>query len=521
MARHKEKQLDKLVKRDYNNDLEEVLAKKSFDEEVKNLLLDILYKIENSYKDYAMVKKNTITKEEYIKKIIKAVKNNCEEIKFIKPGQEKKRTIKVDDKSKKIECNPIETKLLYCLSKIQKCDDIIRIYPPYLNKALTQLINVGNNINTVEPLRDFNGFSWDISIMEIENFYYNLVYQDLVMLCGNSILEEWTNEHDDMIDYLDLLKEDLEKKYGKKYLTEITKLLKVIAIMLGLLENEEFKEEMLKRKRNIEDEINKMQDKVKYLDDLSKRKRKLTNQIRDIDVIISDKEKLSEEYYRRNRYLPLENKIFSKRVLKINLQEQRDELLIELKQCNEMMNARKFIQVEKEYKEELKYLEIACLEDMEKVLYSKIIMLQKRMLQAFNFRIQRAKTKEDLIKIFYELRYFSLIPIENDKNIAQTTKLTKMLEEVKKNAIKKAFELKIMNKVTERNTGLNFQILSYIFESKIIRLEDIFVKLIKDRNDTYVQFYDENTIDKKITLEKTLRKEVLKAKLNKKIKVFI
>ena len=48
----KEKLIDKLVKKDYNNDLEEILTKKHFQEEVKNLLLDSLYKTENAYKDY-------------------------------------------------------------------------------------------------------------------------------------------------------------------------------------------------------------------------------------------------------------------------------------------------------------------------------------------------------------------------------------------------------------------------------------------------------------------------------------
>ena len=51
MTKRKEKLLDKFVKKDYNNDLEEILAKKHFKEEVKNLLLDSLYKTENAYKD--------------------------------------------------------------------------------------------------------------------------------------------------------------------------------------------------------------------------------------------------------------------------------------------------------------------------------------------------------------------------------------------------------------------------------------------------------------------------------------
>ena len=48
----KEKLLNKIVKKDYNNELEMILEKKSFDESAKNLLLSILYKIEASYKDY-------------------------------------------------------------------------------------------------------------------------------------------------------------------------------------------------------------------------------------------------------------------------------------------------------------------------------------------------------------------------------------------------------------------------------------------------------------------------------------
>ena len=42
----------------YNNELERVLEKKAFSEDVKNLLLNMLYKIENAYPDYEMVKKN-------------------------------------------------------------------------------------------------------------------------------------------------------------------------------------------------------------------------------------------------------------------------------------------------------------------------------------------------------------------------------------------------------------------------------------------------------------------------------
>ena len=44
--------IDKIVKKDFNNELEQVLASKSYEEDVKNLLLDILYRIDNAYNDY-------------------------------------------------------------------------------------------------------------------------------------------------------------------------------------------------------------------------------------------------------------------------------------------------------------------------------------------------------------------------------------------------------------------------------------------------------------------------------------
>ena len=63
MLNKKEKFLDRIVKKDYNNELETILETKKFDENAKNLLLNILYKIEAAYKDYEKVKVKSKTKE--------------------------------------------------------------------------------------------------------------------------------------------------------------------------------------------------------------------------------------------------------------------------------------------------------------------------------------------------------------------------------------------------------------------------------------------------------------------------
>ena len=115
--------LDKFVKKDYNNELEKVLEKKSYAENVKSILLSILYKLETSYKDYKQVKQDVMTKEELIENIIYTIKNNCDEIKLVKPHSKESeiigdKTFLVEKKKKRIICYNIERKLLYCLAKI-------------------------------------------------------------------------------------------------------------------------------------------------------------------------------------------------------------------------------------------------------------------------------------------------------------------------------------------------------------------------------------------------------------------
>lgn len=53
----KEKLISKLNIKDYNNQLEKILSKKTFSEDTKNLLLNMLYKIENAYDDYSKIKR--------------------------------------------------------------------------------------------------------------------------------------------------------------------------------------------------------------------------------------------------------------------------------------------------------------------------------------------------------------------------------------------------------------------------------------------------------------------------------
>ena len=131
MQKKTDKLLEKIVKKDYNNELEKVLEKKVFDENTKSMLLSILYKIETVYKDYERVKPGIEEKEDFIQSIIRGIKDNCDVIKIVKLNSKESemlgnKTFLVEKNKKRIICYPIERKLLYCIAKISKKEKIIK-----------------------------------------------------------------------------------------------------------------------------------------------------------------------------------------------------------------------------------------------------------------------------------------------------------------------------------------------------------------------------------------------------------
>ena len=172
MQKKKDNILEKIVKRNYNDDLETILEEKDFAGNAKSILLSILYKIEAAYKDVETVKQDIESKDEYIKNYLYIIQNKCNSIKIINMKEQenkigKGKTFVIDKENKEIECYPIERKLLYAISKIAKPDKIVKDKYYVINETLSDLINVGNSINMVEPLRDFNGYSWTTIPREI------------------------------------------------------------------------------------------------------------------------------------------------------------------------------------------------------------------------------------------------------------------------------------------------------------------------------------------------------------------
>ena len=71
--------------KDYNSELEEILDRKYFSSSIKNLLLSMIYKIENSYNDYATIKRVVRTKQEFLTELVETINKFCDNVKTVEP----------------------------------------------------------------------------------------------------------------------------------------------------------------------------------------------------------------------------------------------------------------------------------------------------------------------------------------------------------------------------------------------------------------------------------------------------
>ena len=518
--------LDKIVKKDNNNELEEVLEKKYFDEHVKSILLSILYKVETAYKDYEKVKVDVATKEEFITNIIKSIKDNCDDIKLVKLNSQEseilgKKTFLVEKSKKRIICYPIERKLLYSIAKISKNEKIIKDKYPIINKTLSDLINVGNSIDTVEPMRDFNGYSWTTIPEEIESIYHNLVYQNIRMLVGNEFLNHWIKNSKSIIDYFEEFQNNLEAEYGANKKKEIIENLCKISVLLAYKYNLKLKNNLSKERAQTKIELEKMENNKEFIQLITKEKRELTKEIRQIDETTNNKKDLQEEYEKRNKYLPLEEKIFSIKILSKLMVEEREKKLKKIEELNKLLNPQNFVKHKKELENKRKYLELTEVSDIQKEIMKYILRLQEIFLDCYQIKLEKAITKQDLIKLIYEFRYYCLLPITDRKQIFQIKDISEKVQKTQKSLLEKAHKLKVID-IFSNEKELNYEILKNIFYVKVINLEELYIKITKEKEKTYMQLFDENVFEEKIEIKmpENLNKKDILFKYNKKIKIF-
>ena len=302
--------------KDYNYIMDQLLEKKNFEEDVKNLLLSMVYKIETSYNDYSKIKRNNLSQNEFIDNIIiKTLKEHCGYIYLVDPKNgekdilEKQNVIAMTNEvEKKIYAYPTEIALLYGISDIKPKFFFIGNKYNYIKQPFQEMLIEGTNLNNTEVIRNFNGWSWNVEVDSRINNIYNCLYQTLSLLFGHTFLDFWENDFSGKKDYISEMRKRMEEGYSKNISDSF-----YIAFCNVLILNAR-KSEQMKQKRTLQlllKEYKEMKDKNKYIYTISKEKKVLETQIKNIEDTLENKDLLLKEYNVRNLKLTNNKKIFN------------------------------------------------------------------------------------------------------------------------------------------------------------------------------------------------------------------
>ena len=148
--------------KDYNAQLDEVLDSKYFSSNIKNLLLNMIYKIETSYPDFYEVKRCVRSKEDLLNEIIEVIRLYCDNIKTVEPDSDQAKMLMkhklralTNEKERSILTYPTEVALLYAISDISPKYFYINQENALKDAMQNSLVN-GYNTNNLEILKDFN-----------------------------------------------------------------------------------------------------------------------------------------------------------------------------------------------------------------------------------------------------------------------------------------------------------------------------------------------------------------------------
>ena len=378
--------------------------------------------------------------------------------------------------------------------------------------ALEDTLNKGYSIFSNEIIRDFDGWSWHITVEEIENLTINLLYQTIKILVGHEFLDSWQKSKN--IDYIVKLIDELERKYKTDLAEKLFKTITQLSILSFIENNEEERKRLLKIQEELQKEFNELDDKTAYITSLGEKKKKIVEEINKIDKTINNDRKLKKEFIARNEILDMNHRIFSLSDFVEVLEKEREELIKKLNIYSKKMEPLNFIKTKTEIETKLTLIkEIDLLKQDKKTYNQKVKELLGLVYEAIRIQINNIEEKETLINLIYKMRYYSLIYVtENEQvyNIVDVNPFQKLV-------ITKACKLKIIT-IFSKNIKENYEIIKNILQTDIIELEKIYFKFIQKENKIILEIYDEDNIYK--TLEFSTIEE-LNVKLNKKIKVFI
>lgn len=506
--------------KDYNYVLDQLLEKKRFLEDTKNLLLSMFYKIETSFDDYAKIKMVHVSKSEFLEEIIKDIDEYCNFIYLLDPKREEIQSLKSQDtlalteeREKKVYSYPTEVALLYGIADIKPKYFFIHEKYDYIKNVFQKLLAEGSNLNRTEVIRNFNGWSWDPDGDKHINFLSNLIYQNLSIVFGDIFLKRWENDSSPRSDYIlemkKRLKEGYDEKIMKSFYNSLFKLLFVLSENRG--KYREKYNQFVKMYSEVEN-------KTEYILKLSREKVRNIKRIENIDKIMESQELLFQEFKRKNEKLPDGKKLFNISDLADLLQKEKEVKIKRVKQLTELEKPSNYENLKNDLKEKIEIMSVLDLKEIN--VNDFIISFEKEFLKCIDKEIEEISERDEYIELLYKLRYCKRLRINSDTKIGDIKVLDNLILKIMKKIVTKACQNKIFN-VFSRNIDINFNIISKVVDSTIVNFEDIDISLQKEDSDLAVCIWDNDVLEKKEVISFNFDKRELSTRFKKKVPLYV
>ena len=539
-----------IMKDDYIYEVEKVLEKKKITNEIKSLVMDTLFKIEETYPNYKRVKVDVLEKKEYINQIIRALKmvENIEVMYMQEKDVLKCVTKTMVDKNENgyydITIYQNNLSLLYALQTI--------IHEEYggneiaCSDTFTTILKYGGIYSDIEILRDFSGWNWNRNSIKNINIYHDIIYKNLLLILGiDKIIELKKTKQ-----CIYFMKKYLLKKYKNKNVEKLIDIIKEIIFVMG---SEEERNIELEANKKIIDMYMAMKDIRKFTQTINEEKKKNNKLLAKYDKILNSHKVLEREYeeYLKN----IEEKEGKPSKTSLNLDKMLDAL-----ESNEEENIGKIEKLETEdierfsieifekrkkiYNKNLELSKIGnpenyvqhkkLLEDKirhilnyekvkgnskkeEELLENLVLEFQKIVYDMLEDRIEVLYTNEEVIDEIYRQRYIRYQNVSKDKHIYQISDLYQKMDKILHLIVDKAMKFEVLEKVSEEE-NTNYAAVSPALKTEILFLEDVKVSIYTGKT-TLLCIYDGNVLIKEIELF-DVDPKLISIPTKKKIKLF-
>ena len=539
-----------IIKNDYIYEIEKTLEKKGITNEIKSLVMDTLFKIEETYPNYKRIKVDVLEKRDYIREIVVALKK-VDNI-YIMNMQEKDilkcvTDTKIDKNARgyyDIQIYHNNLSLLYALQTIINEEYGINEQP--CSSAFDKILKIGGIYSNIEILRDFSGWNWNRNKIKNFNIYYDIIYRNLSLILGIDKMIELKKTRQ----CIHFMKKYLVKKYKNDNVEKLMEILKEIVFVMS---SEEEKKLEIEANKKIIDMYMAMKDIKKFMQKVNEEKKKNNKLIAEYDKILNSHNVLEREY---NEYLKAIEKsknedssngslnidsiidildieeddigkidkeeIKNIELFSIQIFEKRKKVYNKNLELSKIGNPENYVEhkriLEEKIKHILDYEKVKGDAKKEEELLENLMMeYQKIVYDMLEDRIEAIYTNEEVIDEIYRQRYIRYQNVLKDKYIYQISDLYQKMDKILHLIVAKAMKFDVLERVSEEE-NTNYAAVSPALKTEVLSLEEVKVAIYTGKT-TLLCIYDGNVLIKEIELF-DVDPKLISIPTKKKIKLF-